>query len=76
MIRDRIVVGLQDAALSEKLQLEADLSLESAIAKVQQSKLIKNSNQQLEALNRMWRPLVTRRAHTLESVGMTPQNKL
>ena len=41
MIRDRIVVGLQDAALSEKLQLEADLSLESAIAKVRQSELIK-----------------------------------
>ena len=24
----------------------------------------------------MWRPLVARRAYTLESVGMTPQNKL
>ena len=41
MIRDRIIVGLQDAALSEKLQLEANLSLELAIAKVRQSKLIK-----------------------------------
>ena len=41
MIRDRIVVGLQDAALSEKLQLEPELTLESAIAKVRQSELIK-----------------------------------
>ena len=50
MIRDRIVVGIQDAALSEKLQLETDLSLESAIAKVRQSKLIKQ--QQPTVMNR------------------------
>ena len=31
MIRDRIVVGLRDARLSEKMQLEADLTLEKAI---------------------------------------------
>jgi len=30
MIRDRLVVGLRDAALSEKLQLDADLTLDSA----------------------------------------------
>ena len=31
MIRDHIVVGLQDAGLSEKLQLEPELILESAL---------------------------------------------
>ena len=31
MIRDRIVVGLRDSALSEKLQLESELTLEKAI---------------------------------------------
>ena len=31
MIRDRIVIGLCDSALSEKLQLESDLTLEKAI---------------------------------------------
>ena len=31
MIRDRIVVGLHDSALSEKLQLESELTLEKAI---------------------------------------------
>ena len=41
MIRDRIVVGLQDAALSEKLQLEPELTLESAIAKVRHSEQVK-----------------------------------
>ena len=31
MIRDRIVVGLQDSKLSEKLQLDPELSLANAI---------------------------------------------
>ena len=31
MIQDRIVVGLRDSALSEKLQLESELTLEKAI---------------------------------------------
>ena len=38
MIRDCIVVDLQDAGLSEKLQIELELTLE---AKVQQPELIK-----------------------------------
>lgn len=36
-IRDRIVVGIQDKALSHKLQLEADLSLTKTIQTVRQS---------------------------------------
>ena len=31
MIRDRLVVGLCDASLSERLQMDADLTLEKAI---------------------------------------------
>ena len=31
MIRDRLVVGLRDAVLSEKLQMEPDLSLEKVV---------------------------------------------
>ena len=31
MIRDRIVVGIQDISLSEKLQLESNLILETAV---------------------------------------------
>ena len=41
MIRDRLVVGLQSAKLSEKLQLDADLTLEKAITQVRQSEAIK-----------------------------------
>ena len=36
MIRDRIVVGLRDKALSEKLQLESDLTLEKAVNQARQ----------------------------------------
>ena len=41
MIRDRIVVGLQDASLSGKLQLDPELTLQNAITKVQQYETVK-----------------------------------
>ena len=40
MIRDRIVVGIRDANLSEKLQLVADLSLEKAITAARQKESV------------------------------------
>ena len=42
MIRDRLVVGLLDANLSEKLQLEADLKLADAIAWAHNSQTVKS----------------------------------
>ena len=41
MIRDRIVVGLRDARLSEKLQLDADLTLEKIFTQVRQAEALK-----------------------------------
>jgi len=41
MIRNWIVVGSQGAVLLEKLHLEQELTLELAIAKIQQLELIK-----------------------------------
>ena len=41
MIRDRLVVGLLSARLSEKLQLDAELTLEKAITQVRQAEVIK-----------------------------------
>ena len=41
MIRDRIIVGLLDSRLSEKLQLDADLTLEKAVNSARQSELVK-----------------------------------
>jgi len=41
MIRDRIVVGLLDSRLSEKLQMDPELSLEKAVNATRQSELVK-----------------------------------
>ena len=41
LIRDRIVVGIQDAKLSESLQLDAELTLEKAMTRVRQSAAVK-----------------------------------
>ena len=41
MIRDRIVVGIQDQKLAEKLQLDLELTLDKAITMVQQSEAVK-----------------------------------
>jgi hypothetical protein len=41
MIRDRIVVGIHNSALSEKLQLDSGLTLDTAVTQVRQSEAIK-----------------------------------
>ena len=41
MIRDRIVVGIRNSTLSEKLQLDSRLTLESAITQVRHSEAVK-----------------------------------
>ena len=42
MIRDRIVVGIHDRGLSEKMQLQPDLDLEKAVTQVLQAEAVKN----------------------------------
>ena len=41
MIRDRIVVGIRNATLAEKLQLDADLTLDKAVTQARQAEAIK-----------------------------------
>ncbi|XP_072769851.1 uncharacterized protein [Nerophis lumbriciformis] len=41
LIRDRIVVGIRNIALSEKLQIDADLTLQKAVSQVKQSEVVK-----------------------------------
>lgn len=41
MIRDRIVVGIRDAKLSEKLQLDPNLTLVKTITQVRQNEEVK-----------------------------------
>ena len=42
LIRDRIVVGIRDVALSEKLQMDPNLNLQKAVNCVRQSEAVKN----------------------------------
>lgn len=46
LIRDRIVIGILDTNLSEKMQLEADLTLEKAVTMARQSELVKGQVRQ------------------------------
>ena len=57
MIRDRIVVGLRDHRLSEKLQLDAELTLEKAITSASGAK---QSN-----LSSQWYVVQTHKMHVL-----------
>ena len=41
MIHDCIVVGLTDASLAKKLQLDPELTLETAITKARQLEMVK-----------------------------------
>lgn len=45
LIRDRLVVGLQDRALSERLQLDADLTLEKAVNMARNSEAVKSQQE-------------------------------
>ncbi|UYV70795.1 hypothetical protein LAZ67_8000653 [Cordylochernes scorpioides] len=47
MIRDRLVVGVKNFNLSEKLQLESELTLEKAIQIVRQSESVKNQQNEI-----------------------------
>ena len=47
LIRDRIVVGLADARLSERMQMDQDLNLEKAINMARQSEEIKKQQNTL-----------------------------
>jgi len=47
LLRDRLVVGIRDTALSERLQLNADLTLEVAKKAIRQKEAVKEQHKQL-----------------------------
>ena len=49
LIRDRIVVGLQDVKLSEKLQMDSSLTLQTAINKARQNESVKKQQEILRS---------------------------
>lgn len=46
-IRDRLVVGIHDETLSERMQFQRDLTLERAITLAKQSDKVKRQNPQI-----------------------------
>ena len=47
ILRDRLVVGIRDKRMSEKLQLEADLTLESAKKSIRQKEAVRQQSKEL-----------------------------
>ena len=48
MIRDRLVVGIRDSVLSERMQMDPDLTLENAKKMVRQKEAVKEQQQDLK----------------------------
>jgi len=48
MLRDRLVVGIRDVALSERLQMDSELTLEKAMKMVRQKEAVHQHNSQLQ----------------------------
>ena len=51
MLRDRLVVGMRDNALAERLQLDSELTLEKAKEAMRQKEAVKEQNQMLQDRN-------------------------
>ena len=51
MIRDRLVVGIRDSALSERLQMDTDLTLKKAKKTIQQSEAVHEQQFELKGAN-------------------------
>lgn len=51
MIRDRLVVGIRDTNLSERLQLDPQLTLETAKKAVRQREAVKEQQKELPSTN-------------------------
>ena len=83
MIRDRIVVGLQDVSLSEKFQLDPDLTLKKAVTaahqkeavKQQQSTLCNQSASTLAASVDTMQVKQQKQPHTKHTTGKTESSK-
>ncbi len=68
MIRDRLVVGLRNPSLSEKLQMDADLTLEKAVSAARQTESIKQQQTVLRSPSQEGKPV--RAVDTVEKQRM------
>ena len=54
MVRDHLVVGIRDESLSERLQMESDLTLEKAKKLIRQSEAVQQQQGILKSSNKTW----------------------
>lgn len=73
LIRDRFILGLRDKALSEALQLDAKLTLASALAKARQKESVRQQQQLLQASERT--SMVKMENTLLDAVARTKDGK-
>ena len=81
LIRDRLVVGIRDLALSERLQLEPDLTLDKAkqlirqreSVKTQQDFLQKPSTKEEGSLDAVRKPILRRKLPAVPPTPMPPK---
>ena len=52
LLRDRLIVGIRDAKLSESLQMDVELTLETAKKKIRQKEAVREQNLQLHTAGR------------------------
>jgi ribosomal protein L44E len=68
MIRDRLVVGIKDSRLSERLQLDPDLTLDKAEKIIRQSEAVHEQQVELTAGGKLVEPVVTGKGqHTVKT---------
>ncbi|UYV66867.1 K02A2.6-like, partial [Cordylochernes scorpioides] len=60
LIRDRIVVGVRDKSLSERMQLDSELTLEKAVKMVRQQEAVRQQNLDLQ------RPLTSQKVNLVK----------
>ena len=64
LIRDRIVVGIRDASLSERLQMDTELTLEKAKTLVRQREAVREQQQTLKGEKMEAPSLIDAMSHT------------
>lgn len=74
LLKDRIVVGLRDTSLSERMQLDADLTLEKAVNMARQSEVIKKQQNDLRGGGMMDIDAVTKGRKQKPFTHKTPQH--
>ena len=64
MLRDRLVIGIKDTALSEKLQMDVKLTLEDKKKTIRQKETVHEQHLQLQADGSRDKPIVLDQVHS------------